>query len=306
MQNTLPVSYPQLLVLGGKVVAGLNKHQDALGVTRHRDVAVLGSITALTTAADNFRLARLGKSAAFAAQAKAFALGGVFIGQAVDVLIPHLGRNWGAPWREAGFPDSLAVPSSLAERLETLRSLEVYFKKHPTHGNEEKQVTRAFADQFHGALSAAINGVTACKSDTKGKLQAREAAKKALRKRLRGVINELNDLIAEDDARWAALGFNLPGDSETPEAVEDLDVEPGGPGLLRVDFEGSARAQRYQIEVLVVGTDQEFRRVATVQDSRAEVAGLPPGATVKVRVVAANDAGESVPSEVAEAVAQAA
>ena len=112
----------------------------------------------------------------------------------------------------------------------------------------------------------------------------------------------MNDLIAEDDARWAALGFNLPGDSETPEAVEDLDVEPGGPGQLRVDFGKSARAERYQIEVQVVGTDPAFRRVTTVQDGHAELSGLPPGATVKVRVVAANDAGESVPSEVAEAV----
>ena len=92
----------------------------------------------------------------------------------------------------------------------------------PTQANKEQGVTEDSADQFTGALKAAINGVEACKSDAKATRKLREtaqAAKKALRKRLRGVINEGSDSIPEDDARWAALGFNLPGDAERPEAV---------------------------------------------------------------------------------------
>ena len=48
------------------------------------------------------------------------------------------------------------MPSSLTARLETLRSLAVCFKNHPARDNAEKEVARAFAEQFHGALSAAI------------------------------------------------------------------------------------------------------------------------------------------------------
>ena len=56
-----------------------------------------------------------------------------------------------------------------------------------------------------------------------------------------------------------------------------------------------ARAERYLIEMFVVGQDTEFRRLKTVLDDDA-LLPLPAGAVVKVRVVAANAAGESAPS----------
>ena len=104
-----------------------------------------------------------------------------------------------------------------------------------------------------------------------------------------------------DDERWSALGFNEPGESQAPEAVEELEVEGGAPGELLIDWDDSARAERYRVEIQVVGTDEDFRRVKTVQDSSADVAELPPVARVKLRIVAANEAGESVPSAVVEA-----
>jgi hypothetical protein len=48
----------------------------------------------------------------------------------------------------------------------------------------------------------------------------------------------------------------------------------------------------------VVGTDTDFRRLLTVQDTSAQLADLPVGATVKLRVRAVNAAGESAPSDV--------
>ena len=55
------------------------------------------------------------------------------------------------------------------------------------------------------------------------------------------------------------------------------------------------------MEVQEEDADKEFRRVTTVQDPRATVEGLTPGASFKVRVVAVNGAGASVPSGVVEA-----
>ena len=122
------------------------------------------------------------------------------------------------------------------------------------------------------------------------------------------MINELDQLIPEDDARWSLFGFNAPGETQTPEAVQGLTLEADGPGRVRAEWPESPRAERYLVEVLIVGQDVEFRRVATVQDSDS-LFPLPPGATVKVRVIPVNEAGEGAPSlpvEIAVPLAQAA
>jgi hypothetical protein len=51
-----------------------------------------------------------------------------------------------------------------------------------------------------------------------------------------------------------------------------------------------------------MGTDDDFVAAATVNDSDATLEGLPPGATVRVRISAANDTGESQPGPHAELV----
>jgi hypothetical protein len=129
----------------------------------------------------------------------------------------------------------------------------------------------------------------------RAKKSARSGAKTALRRRLRGLINELDQVITETDARWSAFGFNAPGETQAPEAVQSVVVEPIGPGRVRVDWQESPRAARYLVEVFVAGQDTQFRREETVQDSET-VLSLPGVAQVKVRVIAANEAGESAPS----------
>jgi len=53
---------------------------------------------------------------------------------------------------------------------------------------------------------------------------------------------------------------------------------------------------------LAAPSQTPYNFVVTVTESDAEISGLPPGATVRVRVSAANDAGESAPSAAAEIV----
>ena len=113
------------------------------------------------------------------------------------------------------------------------------------------------------------------------------------------MINELDPLLPESDPLSKAFGLNLPGETQAPKSVQELQLFGVGPGRAAADWLDSARAERYLLEVLVVGQDSVFRRVATVQDSDAEVS-LPAGSQVKLRVVAANEAGESAPSAAVE------
>ena len=77
---------------------------------------------------------------------------------------------------------------------------------------------------------------------------------------------------------------------------------PVAPGTLLADWADARRATRYRVWIQVLTVDADFRAVATVTDSDATLTGLPSGKTVKVRITAANDAGESLPGTEVQAV----
>ena len=306
MKNTLPYSNVKLISLGLKAGAALKLQQKAIGILHNTEAVVTGAVAGFTAAMDDYDLAKSGKRTGYETQATASGNASTLLSFAVDVLTPFLGRTWSQDWVPAGFAKSLVIPSSVPVQLEALRKLEKYLKDNPEQqrpnpAESDKDVTTALAKSVREALAAAVSVVARCKSDVRGKKAARASAKQALQKRLRGLINELTLLIPEDDARWSLFGFNAPGETQAPEAVQGLTLEADGPGRVRAEWPDSARADRYLVEVLIIGQDVEFRRVITVQDNEA-VLPLPPGATVKVRVIPANEAGEGVPSASVEIV----
>jgi hypothetical protein len=119
---------------------------------------------------------------------------------------------------------------------------------------------------------------------------------------LPGLIAELEQLLPDDDPRWYAFGLNPPAAPATPEVPDGLVLTPGEPGILHADWADTPRAQRYRVWKQVVGTDEDFVAALTVNDSDATLTALPSGATVRVRVTAVNEAGESGSGEAREAV----
>ena len=103
---------------------------------------------------------------------------------------------------------------------------------------------------------------------------------------------ELDAALKPTDPRWLEFIGDIPGDTQRPEVVTELSVTPGQPGELPLNFNGGLRGERFQVEILVVGQDKEFRRVGTVRDDDATLKGLPPGSQVQVRVTGANPVGE--------------
>jgi hypothetical protein len=69
-----------------------------------------------------------------------------------------------------------------------------------------------------------------------------------------------------------------------------------------VDWADARRAERYRVFRQIVGADADFVHAVTVTESDATLSGLTSGSTVKVRVTAANAAGESRPSAEAQIV----
>jgi hypothetical protein len=142
------------------------------------------------------------------------------------------------------------------------------------------------------AARAAVNDKTKESSAAKG---LRDEAVDALRSRMSGLVDELDQLLDGDDPLWYAFGLNRPDDPETPEAVGAVLLTAGMPGTVLVDWADSRRASRYKVETFLPNAT-EWTLALKTEDSDATLTALPSGATIKVRVIAANEAGDAPPS----------
>jgi hypothetical protein len=110
--------------------------------------------------------------------------------------------------------------------------------------------------------------------------------------------SELDIVLSQTDPRWLKFFDRIPGDQRVPEQVEDVTATAQPGGVIAVDWPDTARAARYKVLKQVVGTDADFVLAATVDDSEAELTGVPAGATVKLQIVPLNGVGAGAASEV--------
>ena len=174
-------------------------------------------------------------------------------------------------------------------------SLKIYFTNVPVHEVAALGVTAALADTRFGALSDGRDAVEHKTREQGVKKDARDAALLTMRKRVHGLIEELGTLLADNDRRWHAFGLSMPADPDTPEAVESLTLTAGTAGVIVASWPRAVRATRYRPFVQIVGVDTEFAAREAVHDMTVNLAGFTTGQTVKVYIVAANDAGEAQP-----------
>jgi hypothetical protein len=294
-----------LFALGEDMADGLQAHEARVAVKQNTEAAIREARSAAVAAQAVYQAARSAKAGLTAAQQVADSNAKAFLSAARNVLANYLGSSWSPAWEATGFPNqSTGVPRIVAERQTLLESLQAYFTNHPEHENAPLSVTAAQAAALFAALSAARSAVNQGLVDLGQKKATRDAQETALRRRMRGLTEELNQLLDADDPRWYAFGLNPPAAPETPETPDGPVLTPGEPGVIHADWADTPRAQRYHVYKQVVEADAEFVLAATVTDSDATLTDLPSGATVRVRVTAVNEAGESQASGLAEVAVQ--
>lgn len=294
--NTLPNQTDKVLTLCEDMEDGLNNYGGAIGIMQNTVAVMSAARSAATIAQDAFLTARGAKPPLTTAQTIADSNAKAFIATARGVLANYLGSNYSQTWEASGFQNgSLAMPATVEERQALLTLLSVYFTSIPAQ-EAPPLVTAARATTLTAALTNARNAVNGAQTLIGINKTARDAAVAALRKRMRGLIDELGTLLTDEDARWYAFGLNRPSDPETPGIPDSLVVTAGSPGVVYVDWADSRRADHYRVWKQIVGVDVDFISVATVTDSDATLTGLPTAATVNIQVTAVNNAGESMPS----------
>ncbi len=299
--NILPRAFGKLISMAEDMADGGHTHEVAIGVKQNTEAVIRAALAAATAAESGFGAAQVAKKNANAALKIADNNARVFIGNARKRLSKFFGEAFSTEWAAAGWPNnSTGTPETRDERFALMNSLKLYFTANPAKESADMEVTAAIAATIHTALSDARASFAQKTTEVGDAKVARDNAVENLRSRMRGLITELETLLADDDPRWHAFGLSRPADEETPEAPSFTTAIASTPGTGLIDWDDALRADHYRVWILIVGVDEDFHAVETVNDSDATLTGLPTGATVKVRVTSVNAAGESQPGPVAE------
>ncbi|MCX6838339.1 MAG: fibronectin type III domain-containing protein [Verrucomicrobia bacterium] len=301
--NALPNKRDRLFAQGDDMCDGAHDHEVAIDIKQNTEAVVRPALNAARAAESTFGQCQVLRKAANAALTTADNAAKLFITRSKKRLSFFLGESYSTEWGAAGWPNnSLAMPTTQDERFSLVDSLKLYLTTNPTHESTDMLVTAALALACHTTLSNARTALDLKVTESGQAKATRDAAEANLRKRMTGMITELETLLGPEDPLWHAFGLSRPADAETPEAPSFTTATAGVAGSVLVDWDDPLRADRFRVWIMVVGVDLDFRAVETVYDSDATLTGLTSGSTVKIQVTSANAAGESLPGPVAEIV----
>ena len=219
----------------------------------------------------------------------------VFCQRTRDVLKTHCGNQYCLAWNSTGFIGSLEVPTGQDELRVLLGSLQTYFAATPAHQNAPLNVTTVRVGELIMNLDTARNAVTAQKALIESRRLGRDEAVQALRVRLRGLADELKQLIGRKDRRWRVFGLNIPAEPETPGRPQQITVSAAGPGQLLVRCEPVAYAERYRFWSQEHGAMGEASLAVSSDEPFSVIDGLPTGSLWQVWVSAVNANGAEGP-----------
>ncbi|MBI3461570.1 MAG: hypothetical protein HY000_00705 [Planctomycetes bacterium] len=234
--NALPSGIDALFTLAEDMADGCHTYEVAIGILQNTEARIRADLVAAQTAQTSFLTAKGAKPGFTTARQVADSNAQALIGLSRDVPAPSLGGQWSAAWEATGFPNqSLAVPSRSEERQALLASLQPYFTANPAKENAPLNVTAARAGTLFTALSDARSAANANLTDIGQKKALRDTTETRLRRRTRGLSDELGQLLEDDDPRWEAFGLVRPGGTDLPDRVEHLVLTASVPGTVLVD-----------------------------------------------------------------------
>ena len=298
--NRLPDPLDDLFTLGEDMTDGCHNHQVAVGLKQNLEANVRADLDAAILAQKIYQDALSAKTDFSTAVTVADSNGKAFISSARRVLANNLGETWNQSWTATGFPDqSTAVPGTQAKRQALLLSLKNFLAATPVYEVKTPKlvVTSAKADVLFTALSTARVAASDGNADAGVKKKLRDTAEQTLRDRMLGLIGELGQQLDDTDPLWLAFGLNEPGATNLPDSVDGLVLTAGPAGTVLAHWSNASRATRYRVFKQVDGVDAIPVNINTVTDSDATLTGQPSGKTLKIYLIAANEAGQAAPSE---------
>jgi hypothetical protein len=309
----IPRSYDPLVQLLENAADGAAKYGAAIGLKQNIETGIRTDLTALVGVPAGpggvppavpglktlWNTAKSNKTAMTAALGTTEGNGRALATTCIASLKPVLGTQWNSAWNAAGFVSgSLAVP---AHPQSLLLLLSAYYTANPSR--EVKNVngidcTAVACKASSDAIVAAQTASNQSNTDAGTAQSNLQDGIDAGRTRASGLQSELGQLLDDNDPRWLAFGFDLPGHRSGPDVPQNLTVTAGTAGsqTLYAHCDDARRADGYRFTVLNAADNTELAELLTL-DAEATFTGLPSGVKVDVSVTARNTTGESQESD---------
>lgn len=292
--NPTPDNPDVLRALADRMADGCHTHEAGIGIQQNKETVMRGATQALATAETDVGLKKAALAAAHGVHDAADAAGLQTLSHCKLRLAQKLGQRWSAAWEPTGFPSqSTAVPNTQNLRFTLLASLKNYFTAVPANESAEMGATAALCDTAWTAISDGRQALADAQTALETSLNARDAAVTTLRKRVRGLISELETLLGGDDARWEAFGLNIPANPSAPEAIGTLTVEAVGGGKIHAQWTYATRMTGTRLLAKRTGVDGDFVSAGTVTGLEKTLTGYTAGQAVELKAIAYNDGGDA-------------
>jgi hypothetical protein len=301
--NPTPDDDEVLKALAEDMADGCHTHEVAAGIKQNTETVIRAAITSL----DAMKLARgqaetlvATKSAAHIAADEA---GTTVLKNCRLRLVKVFGSQYNSQWMTAGWPNNTtAIPTTQDGRFSLLGSLKTYFTATPASESADMEATAAICGAAHTAISDARTALNNAETSLTGAKDNEKAAVRTLRKRVRGLIDELGTLLADDDARYTDFGLNVPANPTAPEAIAALTLTAQGGGKIHAEWPYSTRMGGTRLVKKITGVDDDFSSAGTAEGLEKTLSGFTPGVTVQMKAIAYNDGGDAPDSPVASVV----
>lgn len=296
-RNPQPTSYPGLVLLSQRCLNGATLLGAEIPLVLNTAARIEADRNAMLAAQAAFQ-AGCGTSPAISGVVKSARAAAYDFGHAArDVLKNFLGRTHSEAWRPTGFIRNLEVPRPEAGLMAMLAALSAYFTAHPAYENPALNVTATRAEALLASLTTARQAFDALKGGCRTEREARDAAVKAMHRRLGHLLQELKQVLSPLDPRWLEFGLNMPGAASVPAAPENVVAQATLPGQVQVSCEASVTAAGYRFYRQRPILDPEPILAGGASMPLFILTGLEAGVEQLVYVSAVNAGGESELSE---------
>ena len=302
--NRLPDTLNLLTSLAESAANGAKRHGAAIGLQQNTETAIRADLDALLGTIHIYGTNRAASAKETGKQSTACAEGRTWLLMARDNFKTFLGNRPGKQWVGAGWPDhSIAVPKRAGDIELRLEHVARFLTDNPARGVAAMNLTAARATALAKALLGARGSRNRQKSARVQSKQDRNAAERKLRRRLRGLIEELTQLLDPRAPEWRAFGLRRPGVPDSPAKVKNTRAAALGGGSAQVQCDPAARAEYYQVHMMIVGKDAEFALAESPREPQKIFDSLPVGARVRFKMRAMNETGHGPFGEEVEIVA---
>ncbi len=291
-------SLPDLLAKAGVIKIGITTYEESIPLVLTSGTTFGAAITALATARDNHEQGRmtLSEKVALVNSIMESARTSLTIGR--DILKPHIGYDYSDKYGAIGLNQgTTALPRTIDGIQSCLGSYKGFFEANPSLEQAALGVMATHYESLYDQLLAARGDVNVQKKNVEDLMADRDAKEEDLRKRIRWLINELEQKIDPLSSLWTAFGLNKPGATETAEVPEGVKATLIGPTAAAMKWDAAPRAEYYRVWIKIHGSTGDYTAVGSPADLDFTIENLPANSTIDIAVSAVNNGGESALSE---------